>query len=65
MCLLDSTYQDMPHVFIGSFEAAEADTSTQQTLTTPHVTGCHLQFSHPLGFRVVYFKFDCFLHVGL
>lgn len=60
---LDLTYQDMPNILIGSFKAAEADTSAQQTLTTPHVTGYHLQLPHPLGFRVVHFKFDRFLHI--
>ena len=54
----------MPNVLIGSFKAAEADASTQQALTTPHVTGCHLQFPHPLGFGVVHLKFDRFLHIG-
>lgn len=54
----------MPDVLIGSFKAAEADTGTKQTLTAPHVTGCHLQFPHPLGFRVVHFKFYGFLHIG-
>lgn len=54
----------MPYVLTGSFKAAEADTSTQQTLSPPHVTGCNLQLPHPLGFRVVHFKFDCFFHIG-
>lgn len=61
---IDLTYQDMPYVLIGSFKAAEADTSTQQTLPPPHVTGCNLQLPHPLGFRVVHFKSDCFFHIG-
>lgn len=61
---MDLTYQDMPHVLIGSFKAAETDTSTQQTLTPPHVTGCYLQLPHPLGFRVVHFKFDRFFHIS-
>lgn len=54
----------MPNVLTGSFKATEADTRTQQTLTTPHVTGGHLQLLHPLSFRVVHFKFDGFLHIG-
>lgn len=58
------TYQNMPNVLVGSFEAAEADAGAQQTLTPPHVTGYHLQFPHPLAFWVEYFKFDCFLHIG-
>lgn len=60
----DFTYQDVPHVLIGSFKTAETDTGPQQTLTTPHVTGRHLQFPHPLGFRVVHFKFDRFFYIG-
>lgn len=62
---VDLTYQDMPHILIGSFKAAEADTSPQQTLTAPHVTGCHLQLPHTLGFGVIHFKFDCFFHICL
>ena len=54
----------MPNILIGSFKAAEADASAKQTLTAPHVTGCHLQFPHPLGFGVVHLKFDRFLHIG-
>lgn len=54
----------MPDILICPFKAAEADAGTKQTLTTPHVAGCHLQFPHPLGFRVVHFKFHCFLHIG-
>lgn len=54
----------MPNILTGAFKAAEADTGTQQTLTTPHVTGGHLQFLHPLSFKVVHFKFDSFLHIG-
>lgn len=54
----------MPYVLIGSFKAAESDTSTQQTLPSPHVAGCDLQLPHPLGFRVVHFKFDRLFHIG-
>lgn len=54
----------MPHVLVGSLEAAEADARTQQTLTTPHVTGSHLQLPHPLRFGVVHLEFDWFLHIG-
>lgn len=59
----DKSYQNMPNILIGPFKVAEADTCTQQTLTTPHVAGRHLQLSHPLRFRVVHFEFDRFLHI--
>lgn len=62
---VDKPYQNMPNILIGPFKVAEADTCTQQTLTAPHVAGCHLQLSRPLGFGVVHFQFDRFLHIGL
>jgi len=59
------THQHMPHILIGSLEAAEADAGAQQTLATPHVAGRHLKLPHTLGFWAVHFEFDRFLHVGL
>lgn len=62
--VVELTYQDVPDVLIGSFKAAKSDASTQQTLTPPHVAGCHLQLPHALRFWVVNFNSDRFLHIG-
>lgn len=36
-----ATYQDMPHVLIGSLKAAEANGDTEQALTPPQVAWGH------------------------
>lgn len=54
----------MPNIFIGPLVAAEANTSAQQTLPSPHATGHHLQLTNPRGFSAVHLHLHCSLHVG-
>lgn len=61
----EQNYQDMPDIFICSLEAAEADTSSQQALSTPHIAGDHLQSSDLHGLGAVHLHPDWFLHIGL
>lgn len=62
---IDPTYQDVPHILIGSFEAAEADAGPEKTLTAPHVTRRHLHLPNTLCFRVVQLESDHFFNIGL
>lgn len=59
-----TTHQDVPDVLIGSLVAAEADTGTEQTLSSPHVARHHLQLADPQGFAAVNLHLHPFLHVG-
>lgn len=58
-------HQDVPDILIGSLVAAEADTGTEQTLSSPHVAGHHLQLTDPRGFGAVNLHLHYSLHVGL
>lgn len=59
-----STHQDVPDILIGSLVAAEADTGTEQALSSPHVAGQHLQLADPQGFAAVNLHLHIFLRVG-
>lgn len=54
----------MPDILIGSLIAAEANTGTEQALTSPHVTGHHVKLTNPGGFSAVHLQLHCSLHVG-
>ena len=54
----------MPDILIGSLVAAEANTGTEQALSSPHVTGNHLQLTNSGGFRAVHLHPHRPLHVG-
>lgn len=57
-------HQYVPDVLTGSLVAAEANAGAQQALSPPHVTGHHLQLSHPGGFGAVHLHPHSSLHVG-
>lgn len=61
---IEAAHQDVPDILIGSLVAAEANTGPQQALSSPHVTGHHLQLTNPRGFSAVHLHPHPFLHVG-
>lgn len=61
----DGAHQNVPDILIGSLVAAEANTSTQQALPPPHITGHHVHLADPHGFSAVHLHLHPPLHVGL
>lgn len=61
----EAAHQDVPDILTGSLVAAEANTGTQQALSSPHVTGHHLQLTNACAFSAVHLHPHCPLHVGL
>lgn len=59
-----AAHQDVPDILTGSLVAAEANTGTQQALSSPHVTGHYLQLTNPHAFSAVHLQLHCSLHVG-
>lgn len=55
----------MPHVLVGSLEAAEADADPQEPLTAPHVAGCDRGLTQLQSLTAVHQHLHWLLHVGL
>lgn len=55
----------MPDILIGSLVAAEANTGAQQAMSSPHVTGHHVQLTNIHGFRAEHLHCHGPLHVGV
>lgn len=47
------TYQYVPHILIGTFERTKPYANTQRSMSSPIVTGSHVNFSNRLGFTAV------------
>lgn len=58
-------HQDMPNIFIGSLEAAEANADSQKPLAAPHVAGRDRRLPHCQRLAAIQQHLDGLLHVHL